>query len=266
MTLDTSLIALICGHFLGDFVFQSDKLAKEKTEKKSVIIWHALQVAIITWTLLGNFYLWWIAGIIFVSHLLIDSIKTLFISKAQTTNLEDNLERKEKLNRFEFISFVTDQVLHVLVLFIIWYLVNKLSPVVFQKNIWVAILGIQYKKGLILLTGLAIGVWGVGIVLKYQMNNFTIRLSELLQDGLPKGGKVIGILERLLVFMFVLIGKPEGIGFVIAAKAVFRIGDLTNKEERNQAEYIMIGSLRSFTYAFIVAFIVKWLINSNILF
>ena len=97
--------------------------------------------------------------------------------------------------------------------------------------------------------------------MKYQMVRFAAELAEEVKQGLPRGGKIIGMLERLLAFMFVLAGKPEGVGFVIAAKSVFRIGALTNREDRDHAEYIMIGTLRSFTYALIIAFSTKWLIG-----
>ena len=152
--------------------------------------------------------------------------------------------------------------MHILTLVMLWVCLNSTGAAASLTNHWTGLGGIYYAKGLLLLTGIAVGVWGVGIVLKYQMAEFAMNLDEADMQGLPKGGKTIGILERLLVFMFVLAGKPEGVGFVIAAKTVFRIGRLTNQQEKDQAEYIMIGTLRSFTYALIAAFAIKWLIEN----
>jgi len=51
--------------------------------------------------------------------------------------------------------------------------------------------------------------------------------------------------------MFILVGEPAGIGFLAAAKSVFRIGELKESTDRNLAEYILIGTLMSFTIAMV---------------
>lgn len=68
-------------------------------------------------------------------------------------------------------------------------------------------------------------------------------------DSLEQAGKYIGILERLFVFVFILINQWEAIGFLIAAKSVFRFGDLSNAKDRKLTEYILIGTLMSFGLA-----------------
>ena len=40
--------------------------------------------------------------------------------------------------------------------------------------------------------------------------------------------------------MFVLAAKPEGVGFVMDAKTVLRIGRLTNQQEKDQAVNIQV--------------------------
>jgi len=69
------------------------------------------------------------------------------------------------------------------------------------------------------------------------------------------------MLERTLVLVFVLTNNLEGVAFAAAAKSIFRIGDLTDQNNRLNAEYILIGTLRSFTYAVIVAFLMKWILD-----
>jgi len=219
------------------------------------MIFHVLLVAIFTWCLLGNISAWWIACIIFILHFSVDNLKRWITAK------NHNIRIKKITNNDGFLLLVVDQVLHILTLIILWYCLNKLNITAFQINKWELLLGISYKKGIILLTGLAIGVSGVGIALKYQMFEFTDELNDEIKQGLPKGGKTIGLLERSLVFMFILAGKPEGIGFVLAAKSIFRIGELREKSYRDYAEYIMIGTLKSFTYSLAIAFITKWLID-----
>ena len=41
----------------------------------------------------------------------------------------------------------------------------------------------------------------------------------------------------------------EGVGFLIAAKSVFRFGDLSKAKDRKLTEYILIGTLLSFGLA-----------------
>ncbi len=273
MQLDIQLLALFCGHFLGDFVLQTDRLVELKSKHFKWLIFHVLQVSFLTWIFLGNFSAWWIVGILFILHLLVDYTKIWASTKIQNSfsKVQKNISnsainsvgfgKKEYGEGRNFGWFIGDQLLHIFTLIVLWYCLSKFNVTVFQENKWELLLGLQYKKGILLLTGLAIGISGVGVVLKYQMAEFVVELGAQVKRGLPKGGKTIGILERLLVFMFVLAGKPEGVGFVIAAKSVFRIGELTNKQDKDHAEYIMIGTLRSFTYALAIAFITNWLIG-----
>ena len=71
--------------------------------------------------------------------------------------------------------------------------------------------------------------------------------------GLPGGGRVIGNLERGLIFLLILTGQAAGIGFLIAAKSVLRFGAVG--DDRAVSEYVIIGTLASFAWAIAVAFL-----------
>ena len=86
------------------------------------------------------------------------------------------------------------------------------------------------------------------IFTKWDISKYT-EDNESLKDA----GKYIGILERLLVFIFIIVGHWEAVGFLITAKSVFRFGDLTSTKERKLTEYILIGTLISFGIAIIVS-------------
>jgi hypothetical protein len=60
------------------------------------------------------------------------------------------------------------------------------------------------------------------------------------------------MLERLFVFTFVITGNWEAIGFLLAAKSVFRFGDLKESKDRKLTEYILIGTLLSFGIAILI--------------
>ena len=68
-----------------------------------------------------------------------------------------------------------------------------------------------------------------------------------LQDeqSLKKAGRLIGFLERLLAFAFVVMGQWSAIGFLLAAKSSMRCND-TRQAKRPVSEYVLLGTLLSF--------------------
>ena len=70
-------------------------------------------------------------------------------------------------------------------------------------------------------------------------------------------GKTIGFLERLLIYFFVINSKFASIGFIIAAKSFTRFKELDDKEF---AEYVLIGTLLSTSFAIIIGIFVKLLL------
>lgn len=85
------------------------------------------------------------------------------------------------------------------------------------------------------------------------------RLGESEAGGQPaardereyNAGRVIGILERWLMFLVVLFGNNwSALGFIIAAKGLARFDKLKNQ---TFAEYMLIGTLMSALFAIVVA-------------
>lgn len=67
-----------------------------------------------------------------------------------------------------------------------------------------------------------------------------------------KAGRVIGMLERVLIFLIVYFTSDlSAVGFILAAKGVIRIRQL---RDRQFSEYMLIGTLASVTCAVAVAF------------
>ena len=67
-------------------------------------------------------------------------------------------------------------------------------------------------------------------------------------------GATIGILERLLIVTFVLAGAEVAIGLVIAAKTIARFRLL---DDRDFAEYYLLGTLGSVTVAILTGLVAK---------
>lgn len=93
-------------------------------------------------------------------------------------------------------------------------------------------------------------------------SNEPARQAEEPLQGLPNAGKWIGYLERILILTFIYTGNVEGIGFLLAAKSIFRFGELNRARDIKVTEYVLIGTLVSFTIAIILGFGVKWLIRA----
>ena len=83
------------------------------------------------------------------------------------------------------------------------------------------------------------------------------REKSALERCFPNGGRIIGQLERFLIYLFVLSGQPTGVGFLVAAKSVFRFGELSEHHNRLEAEYITIGTLLSFGWGLGVSILAK---------
>lgn len=88
------------------------------------------------------------------------------------------------------------------------------------------------------------------------------KLGEDDQDhSLNEAGKYIGILERLFVFVFILMSQWAAIGFLLTVKSVFRFGDLSKAKDRKLTEYILIGTLLSFGIAILIGLLYIYLIR-----
>lgn len=86
-------------------------------------------------------------------------------------------------------------------------------------------------------------------------------LSTKRSRGFDDGGALIGRLERALIYLFVLSGETSAVGFLIAAKSVFRFGELSQQEQRLEAEYITIGTLWSFAIGLAIAMAFRRLVG-----
>ena len=76
-----------------------------------------------------------------------------------------------------------------------------------------------------------------------------VRVDATADDAV-KGGRVIGPIERLVIFGSLIAGVPTIAGFVVAAKSLLRFPELNQKSRINETtEYVVIGSLASWGLA-----------------
>ncbi|SEF86480.1 DUF3307 domain-containing protein [Algoriphagus boritolerans] len=229
------LLKLLLAHLIGDFLLQPKSWVTEKEKKKvksPKIYLHFLIHGALVVILLGIEF-WDLALCLMLIHGLIDLIKLYF----------------QKSNNRVF-WFFADQITHLTAILGLWYLwfqpeINlSISPA-----FWI------YLTALILITQAA------GITIQLLLEGWSKKLDLSEGASLQNAGKYIGILERLFVFVFVITGKWEAIGFLLAAKSVFRFGDLRKSKDRKLTEYILIGTLISFGISILSGIAVHWLVE-----
>lgn len=93
---------------------------------------------------------------------------------------------------------------------------------------------------------------GIGYGIDLYLARFQLSTLED-EQGLQRAGFHIGLLERLLVVGFVWLDLPAGVGFLLAAKSIFRFGDLQRAQSRALTEYVLTGTLLSIGGAFLLA-------------
>lgn len=229
------LVRLIFAHLLVDFVLQSDKIVKKKAEKKCLYhLIHSFIQAVAAYVIVGCWHCWYILPVIFVTHFLIDYWK---VYRGNT-----------------LVSFVVDQFLHLVVIFLLWMIITKdyllipnLLEWLLQNDLfWIILIGYMIiLKPTSLILGLFTARW---------------RVYDTVSQSLQNAGKWIGYLERVLIMTFILIGKIEMIGFLLAAKSIFRFGELNKSKDIKTTEYVLIGTFASFTIAILLGLVLKRLI------
>ncbi|SHI53358.1 Protein of unknown function [Mesonia phycicola] len=231
------LLKLILAHLVGDFLLQPYSWVKEKENKKlasNKLYFHVGIHLLLNFLFLWNLKLWYVPLIIAVTHLGIDAWKLSF---------QNNKNRR--------LLFFLDQLFHLIIIFGLYFLIERenihfnLSPVF-----------LCYLTGAIFLSTPA------SIMIKTLISIYKPNTEIEKDESLENAGKYIGILERLLVFVFIATQHWEGVGFLIAAKSIFRFSDLTQSKDRKLTEYILIGTLLSFGIAINVALLIGVLQHS----
>ncbi len=219
---------ILLAHVLGDFVFQSSKWVAHKEIHRYKSIYLYIHIAIHAIATLGLMllrdasHLWVILPIV-VSHYAIDLAK-IYLQNTKNSK----------------ILFFVDQGIHIGILYI-------LASYCTQES--VARADLLTTNTILLLTLLLMATVVSAIIMRVLLQNWDTDIDKENDKSLQSAGKHIGILERLLVFTFVILNQWSAIGFLIAAKSAFRFGDLSEAKNRKLTEYMLIGTLLSFGLA-----------------
>ena len=218
-------IKLFLAHLIGDFILQSNKwvVDKELNKLKSKYLYfHVIIHFVITMLLLWDWSYWKMALLIMVSHFSIDALKLYVAPRIKNSR----------------IPFFVDQVLHLIVLYTCAY----------YGDLFLHTTEIVQQIDLTLVTAFVFVSFPSAIIISKMLEGMSKHI-EIDHESLPNAGMYIGIIERFFVLTFIILGHWEVIGFLIAAKCVFRFNDLKESNSRELTEYILIGTLLSFGLA-----------------
>ncbi|MDN3632841.1 DUF3307 domain-containing protein [Vibrio lentus] len=143
-------------------------------------------------------------------------------------------------NGGKFSYFIIDQTLHVSVLIAIaFHIADGVTiDAVLQDE--------KFSDGVMVVFAYLLILKPTSIVIGSVLRKFPISDKDTTSiSGLIAGGELIGYLERVLILTFTLVGSYAAVGFVLAAKSIFRFGELNRSDDRSMTEYVLIGSLIS---------------------
>jgi hypothetical protein len=254
-SLPLTFLLLLLAHLLGDFVLQPSGWVRKKSRlglKAPAFWWHILLHGLLSWIFIARKDFWPWAIAIIILHGAVDQLKC---------SMENKTRRHTAAYQRRW--FWWDQLLHVILLAIVaitwqaaqYAAVGNGAGLVFQQ-IKQSLTDWWTPDHILLITMIIFLTRPSAIIIRMLITGWTPAYNNQLEtDSLKNAGTYIGMLERLFVFTFLICGHFEAVGFLLAAKSIFRFGDLKAARDRKLTEYVLIGTLLSFGLAIIAALI-----------
>lgn len=226
--MNSVFLPLLVGHLIADFWLQPASWIEHKRQngwKSKYLIHHAAIASVLPVMFTLQVGVWWFIPVIFVTHYLIDLLKS-------ATN--DNL-----------LAFLADQTLHIALLLVLAMAMSVPGLSAPMLKFW------TYSVGFVLVTMPA------GILIGKFLQQVTKTENKPMKTD---ASAWIGMIERTLILIFILAGQFQAIGFLVAAKSVFRFSEI-QKDGNPKAEYFLLGTLVSFLVAVVVGMGIKTITN-----
>lgn len=212
------------GHFLSDYYFQSDKMAEMKYINKQVLFKHnAIYFMVMISVVLIIFDVRILLGSVFIgfTHAVIDQIVVAYREK--------NPEKRVQL-------YLIDQCMHLLIILITYLIIqNQINlQYIFEMGFSIATL-LQWALMLIIIVN------PISITIRILLEPY--RPEAETKEGVENAGALVGILERLIVFLLLSVDQYAAIGLVLTAKSIARYNRIS--EDPVFSEYYLLGTLLS---------------------
>lgn len=276
---------LFC-HIIADFYLQDNKMVNGKKENSKILFLHVLYFFLCSLLLMIFFVSWLLLKIIFILtilHLIIDKGKIELEKSNQEKNMEfiyiiidqiihffaiimlypliKNIELNETIKNhiilplvkmYPILDKISINIWAYLILLLAFYLFNINGGTILTKKVIEA-----FKKEPNHVDNETKRWKG-----NYPIINFEIAVAleneiskqETNKDSKVGAGEIIGNIERILIFTFLIFNKYSVIAFVLTAKSIARFKEL---EKQNFSDIYLIGTLTSYSIAIITGILLN---------
>lgn len=245
---------LLCVHLLGDFYFQTQKMADKKQSQFFWTVCHCLIYGACS----GLLFCFFLPGmklryiLAFISaHAVIDIVKyavcRFLRNRHQSTGLIESPCGRRNV-------FLIDQAVHLITILGISYWLREtditllyrdgfgiffdsfnMPEAIFLK--WVAVLLLIHKP--------------VNILIANVLSGYKPSGKQDPEGADRNAGRMIGTLERIIMVIFISIGQYSAVGLVLTAKSIARYDRIS--KDQAFAEYYLLGTLLSTICAVLAA-------------
>ena len=238
---------LIIGHILGDFYFQTDRMAVDKKKSRSSLFEHCI-ICYLSLLFCGGLFVDRNSLLNLAYELMGVAVIHGFVDLCKS-KLESDKASGDKTGYF---TFVIDQLLHIAFLFIfIGFCGITVSPgnSVFSQftDFW------PQEKAVTIILAVLLCWKPASIFVSIVFKAIPCTMSAVEKSGLEnvRIGSWIGILEREIILILGLLNQFGAIGFVLTAKSLARFRQLENQ---SFAEKYLVGTLLSAIIALVCVF------------
>jgi hypothetical protein len=227
----------LTAHLLGDFYFQSKNMSEKKNEHFFHLLIHSLIYTAVVFTVTAPF---WRSPILIVNlifslfHFFIDLLKFIFYRMYKN--------KSEFTDKYTSHIYIVDQAMHILSILLVCTL--------FPLNVNIASFNSTPFPYITRFYNLVVFRWFCLLLLICKPTNVTfIKLFARFKpvrdeiESNNKTGAVIGILERIIMVIFMSIEQYSAIGLVLTAKSIARYKMIS--EDKEFGEYYLLGTLIS---------------------
>ena len=238
-------IAILFAYLLANFCIGPmffNKLKKNWLRNLTQSIIYGL----FAYLILANWLLWYVPVILcttlFFFNLLLEKKSKILLkfSIADFFKKPNNSER--------FLPFISSQCLNITIIVLSSFWIYSFDP---TGPEWFSALNGYSWIFVVLLCALFLLIPFGGILIGDFIEQFNPHKNDP-PETLNNTGKYIGFIERLLVLVFIIVQKFDGVGFLIAAKSLYRFGSAKNDMEKKETEYYFIGTFSSILFAILV--------------
>lgn len=229
----------LLAHMLGDYYFQNEQMADLKNTKITKLLQHNciyFFACIIVIIPIFSVEKLMASVVVAVMHAIVDFGKYLYI-KRQFAELEASSST----------IYIVDQVIHIICITLVAYFMTVNRVFINTSPMFIDFLdAIELRE---------MEVLSIICMVLFILKPANITVKQLLSKYKPdecikftkkedkNTGEFIGILERLIIYILLLMNQFSAIGLVLTAKSVARYNKIA--EDKAFAEYYLLGTLLS---------------------